>query len=216
MAAAVLKAGSLEKSKGDEWKHRYCEVEQEPGGAGLANSFESENLRHVDECESDAECDADCESEAARPSDLRAGAVEGRSSSEPARSSSSSPSVRRRALERQAKEMQVGRYYISAAEQRQLRQQLRTIRQEARELQHEADMVRSIDLQGAKRRTLDTLQAEAASTSRAERAQETVRELQKSLEQQREELKKAKADAAAERANVRQAEGAAGSAAASH
>ena len=72
----------------------------EPGGACLANSFESENLRHVDECESDAECDADCESEAARPSDLRAGAVEGRSSSEPARSSSSSPSVRRRALER--------------------------------------------------------------------------------------------------------------------
>ena len=70
----------------------------EPGGACLAKSFEIENFRHVEECESDAECDA--ESEAARPSDLRAGAVEGRSSSEPARSSSSSPSVRRRALER--------------------------------------------------------------------------------------------------------------------
>ena len=71
----------------------------EPGGACFANSFEID-FRHVDECESDAECDADCESEAARPSDLRAGAVDGRSSSEPARSSSSSPSVRRRALER--------------------------------------------------------------------------------------------------------------------
>ena len=35
MAAAVLKAGSLEKSKGDDWKPRYCEVEQEPGGAGF-------------------------------------------------------------------------------------------------------------------------------------------------------------------------------------
>ena len=30
----------------------------EPGGACLANSLEIENLRHVDECESDAECDA--------------------------------------------------------------------------------------------------------------------------------------------------------------